>query len=106
MATKSPERSGLKIGFLAILVFSATAAIGQVAGPAQTHLGKVNFPTSCSAEAQPRLEKGLALLHSFQYTEAHQTWEEAETRDPKCAMAHWGKAMSLYEQLGDFPNEK
>jgi tetratricopeptide (TPR) repeat protein len=73
---------------------------------AQTQLGKVNFPTSCSAEAQPVLEKGLALLHSFQYLEARQTFEEAETLDKTCGLAHWGKAMSFYQQLWDFPDEK
>jgi Tfp pilus assembly protein PilF len=72
----------------------------------RSHLGKVYFPTSCSSEAQPLLEKGLALLHSFQYTEARQTFEQAQARDRKCAMAHWGKAMSYYEQLWDFPDEK
>lgn len=73
---------------------------------AQTHLGKVNFPISCSAEAQPVFEKGLALLHSFQYLEARQTFEEAEKLDKTCAMAHWGKAMSFYQQLWDFPDER
>jgi Tfp pilus assembly protein PilF len=73
---------------------------------AQTQLGKVNFPTSCSAEAQPVLEKGLALLHSFQYLEARQTFDQAEKLDKACALAHWGKAMSSYEQLWDFPDEK
>jgi hypothetical protein len=27
-----------------------------------------------------------------------------EKRDAKCAMAHWGKAMSLDHQLWDFPD--
>jgi Tfp pilus assembly protein PilF len=76
------------------------------AASAQTQLGKVNFPTSCSAEAQPMLEKALALLHSFQYLEARQTFEQAEKLDKSCAMAHWGKAMSFYQQLWDFPDEK
>src|SRR5215472_3666705 len=68
-------------------------------------LGKVNFPTICSGEVQPTLEKGLALLHSFQYKESEQTFTEAATHEPKCAMAHWGKAMALYHQLWDFPQE-
>jgi hypothetical protein len=72
----------------------------------QAHLGRVNFPTSCSAEAQPVIETGLALLHSFQYQEAQQTFADAESRDGKCAMAYWGKAMSLYQQLWDFPDKK
>jgi len=87
-----------------VFVCYAAARAGQTTGSNDTHLGKVDFPTSCSAEAQPVLEKGLALLHSFQYMEARQTFEEAESRDAKCAMAHWGKAMSLYEQLWDFPD--
>jgi tetratricopeptide (TPR) repeat protein len=69
-------------------------------------LGNVNFPTSCSSDVQPTLEKGVALLHSFQYTESEKTFADAATRDPKCAMAHWGKAMALYHQLWDFPEEK
>lgn len=68
-------------------------------------LGKVNFPTTCSGDAQPTLEKGLALLHSFQYKESEQTFTEAATSAPTCAMAHWGKAMALYHQLWDFPQE-
>ncbi len=89
---------------LSAFLSSAVVARGQSTGSAETHLGKVSFPTSCSAPAQPLLEKGLALLHSFQYMEARQTFEEAVGLDAKCAMAHWGQAMSLYEQLWDFPS--
>ena len=73
---------------------------------APDHLGKVNFANSCSAEAQPLIEKGVALLHSFQYREAAQTFEELQTRDGRCATAHWGKAMTLYYQLWEFPDGK
>jgi tetratricopeptide repeat protein len=69
-------------------------------------LGSVNFPTSCTAEVQPTIEKGVALLHSFQYTESEKTFAEATTREPKCAIAHWGKAMALFHQLWDFPDDK
>jgi tetratricopeptide (TPR) repeat protein len=88
----------------ALLASCAAQPLG--AAPAPNQLGKVNFPTSCSADVQPTMEKALALLHSFQYKEADQVFTEASTRDPKCAMAHWGKAMSLYHQLWDFPDGK
>ena len=78
---------------------------GRVLAAPADQLGKVNFPTTCSSDVQPVLEKGLALLHSFQYKESEQTFTEAATRAPKCAMAHWGKAMALYHQLWDFPQE-
>ena len=77
----------------------------QQATPAG-HLGKVDFATSCTPEVQPVLEKGLALMHSFQYTESEKTFAEAATHDPKCAMAHWGKAMATYHQIWDFPDDK
>jgi tetratricopeptide (TPR) repeat protein len=74
----------------------------QAAPPPQ--LGQVNFPTSCAAEVQPSIETGVALLHSFQYKQADQTFSEAAQRDPKCAVAYWGKAMTHYEQLWEFPS--
>jgi len=76
--------------------------------PAATadHLGQVNFPNSCSAEVQPTIEKGVALLHSFQYTESEQTFASVAAKDSKCAIAYWGKAMALFHQLWDFPDEK
>jgi tetratricopeptide (TPR) repeat protein len=45
-------------------------------------------------------------MHSFQYREAQQTFDEAASREPKCAMAHWGKAMVLHEQLWTLPDKK
>jgi tetratricopeptide (TPR) repeat protein len=66
-------------------------------------LGQVQFPTSCQPGAQPSLEKGLALLHSFQYMQSEMSFSEAAKLDPKCAMAYWGKAMARYHQLWDFP---
>jgi hypothetical protein len=73
---------------------------------ATAHLGQVNFPTSCTADAQSQIETGVALLHSFQYQQADQSFSEAAKLDPQCAMAHWGKALTHYEQLWEFPSEK
>jgi tetratricopeptide (TPR) repeat protein len=73
------------------------------AGVLAAQLGKINFPTSCSPTAQPTMEKGVALLHSFQYQQSEQTFGDAAQQDPHCAMAYWGKAMALYHQLWDFP---
>ena len=85
---------------------SVARADGSASLAASGQLGKVDFPTSCAAEVQPSLEKGLALLHSFQYTESEKTFADASTRDPKCAIAHWGKAMATYLQIWEFPNDK
>jgi len=68
-----------------------------------SQLGQVHFPTSCESAAQPAVEKGVALLHSFQYTESEGTFNDAAKADPRCAMARWGMAMARYHQLWDFP---
>jgi len=82
----------------------AGAAFGWLASApaADDHLGRVDFPTTCSPAVQPLIEKGAALLHSFQYMQSEKTFTEAAQQDPNCAMAHWGKAMALYHQLWDF----
>lgn len=66
--------------------------------------GTVIFPTSCSSSAQPLIQKGVAQLHSFQYQQSEATFTQASQADPQCAIAYWGRAMSLYHQLWDFPS--
>ena len=68
-------------------------------------LGTVHFPVSCTPDAQKTFEKGVALLHSFWYEGAEKTFLDVEKQDPKCAMAYWGEAMSLWHQLWDQPKE-
>jgi hypothetical protein len=46
-----------------VLLFLVCAWSLSAARPDQ--LGKVNFPTTCSSDVQPTIDKGLALLHSF-----------------------------------------
>ncbi len=100
-------RSSAAFGLLFFILALQPAALRAdtlTAPPDQ--LGNVNFPTSCTSAVQPAIEKAVALLHSFQYKESEQTFADAATREPKCAMAHWGKATALYHQLWDFPNDK
>jgi tetratricopeptide (TPR) repeat protein len=103
---------GLLIAVPVLLLILALANSAESArqsvqpAAAGSQLGQVNFPTSCTAEAQPLMETGVALLHSFQYEQADQTFSTAASSDPQCAMAYWGKAMTHYEQLWDFPHRR
>src|SRR6202451_2899705 len=72
----------------------------------ETQLGLVHFPVSCGAAVQKPFARGVALLHSFWYEEAEKEFEEIAKDDPRCAMAHWGVAMSLWHQLWNQPDEK
>ncbi|MDE3179209.1 MAG: hypothetical protein KGM47_06055, partial [Acidobacteriota bacterium] len=91
-------------GFLIILFALALATQIFAASAPNSRLGEVHFPISCSAAVQNRFNTAVALLHSFQYNEAEQAFSGVAEQDPHCAMAYWGKAMSLYHQLWDFPN--
>jgi tetratricopeptide (TPR) repeat protein len=62
-------------------------------------LGTVEFRVSCTVEAQESFTRGVALLHSFTYEESAEAFRDAAARDAHCAMAHWGLAMTEYQQL-------
>ena len=62
------------------------------AGSDESTLGTVDFLTTCSTEAQPQFNRGVALLHSFWFGEAIDTFNEVLELDPTCAMAEWGIA--------------
>lgn len=67
------------------------------------HLGTAHFATSCSPAVQPAFDRALALLHSFAYDAADMGFADVAARDPNCAIAHWGRAMTHYHQLWDVP---
>lgn len=58
-------------------------------------LGTVDFPVSCTEEAQAEFNRGVALLHSFWFSMAVRSFKVVNRLDPTCAMAHWGVAMSM-----------
>lgn len=58
-------------------------------------LGTVDFPVSCTAEAQEEFNRGVALLHSFWFPRAVMSFKRVTQLDSTCAMGHWGVAMSM-----------
>ena len=93
-----------------IVCFCVASAMFSSAQDMQAHhhdaserLGTVSFSISCAAGSQQSFERGVALLHSFGYEEAEQQFVELSQKDPGCAMAHWGIAMSLFHQIWERP---
>src|SRR5271154_1033126 len=72
---------------------------------ASEKLGRVSFPISCAPDSQKPFERGVALMHSFGYEEAEAQFVEITQKDPACAMAHWGIALSLFHQIWERPEE-
>jgi len=88
---------------LTLLLPSASLGQEQHAHPVPKQLGTVSFPVSCAPGVQTKFNEGVAMIHSFAYADAERTFREIAQADPKCAMAHWGIAMSYYHQLWDPP---
>jgi len=89
----------LRTGFLAIVAVAPHAAAAQPAQHGDHALGTVNFPVSCSGQAQEEFNRAVALLHHMTYPEAREAFERVARADPGCAMAHWGVAMTLFQPL-------
>jgi tetratricopeptide (TPR) repeat protein len=56
--------------------------------------GSVQFDTSCAATVKADFNNAVAILHSFEYDEAHEAFADVARKDPTCAMAVWGETMS------------
>jgi tetratricopeptide (TPR) repeat protein len=69
--------------------------LSSPAGMAQEQLGKVTFPTSCDPKVQAQFERGVAMLHSYWFTEAGKVFDAVAKQDPNCVMAYWGYAVNL-----------
>ena len=67
--------------------------------PAESKLGVIQLEVTGLAEAQPYFEKGLLLLHSFEYEDARTEFVKAQEIDSSFAMAYWGEAMTYNHSL-------
>lgn len=68
-------------------------------------LGTVEFPTTCSSQAQSRFVRGLAALHSFWYPVALEEFRVTTRIDPNCMMGYWGEAMAHNHPIWGDPQE-
>jgi len=62
-------------------------------GNAGEKLGTVNFTTSCKPETRADFNRAVALLHSFEYRSAMDTFTKVLAADSSCAIAQWGIAL-------------
>jgi tetratricopeptide (TPR) repeat protein len=58
-------------------------------------LGKVSFPTSCDPKVQADFERAVAMLHSFWYNAAEESFKAVLAQDPPCTVTAWGYAAIL-----------
>jgi hypothetical protein len=92
------------LALLAVFISSpASDAQQEHSHLAPEKLGTVSFAISCRPEVHAKFERAVALLHSFAYADAEKAFRGVAERDAKCAMAHWGVAMTYFHELWEPP---
>ena len=74
-------------------------------GAPNKEFGTAVFPTSCKEETKADFNLAVELLHSFEYDDAEKAFAKVIDKDPSCAMAYWGIAMSNFHPLWTPPSE-
>ncbi|MBL0274481.1 MAG: hypothetical protein IPQ06_15870 [Chitinophagaceae bacterium] len=81
--------------FIAAVVslFAVGCSSGKKTKPG-SNLGEISFTVTGKEAAQPFFKKGLLLLHSFEYKDAAEEFQQARKLDPDFIMAYWGESMT------------
>ena len=93
----------MRLSVLALALYLPATAFAQTSGQKKAHshevLGTVNFKNSGNHAAQAQLQRGVALLHSFEYQEASAAFQDAQRADPSLAVAYWLEALTYSHVL-------
>jgi tetratricopeptide (TPR) repeat protein len=82
-----------------VLLISFSLAMTAQHASAQERFGKVHFPIACNPDVQDEFDLALAMLHTFSFPAAANTFMAIAEKDPNCAMAHWGIAATAIGSL-------
>lgn len=105
------EVSVKSLKHLVVILSGVVCALGIPACAQHQHpagdpekLGTVRFTTSCAPAVQQEFERAVAMLHSFWYEKAARAFDAVAQKEPDCAMAYWGLAMTHYHPLWEKPH--
>ncbi|RPI50182.1 MAG: hypothetical protein EHM55_22000 [Acidobacteria bacterium] len=89
---------GLTLSFALALAAPARAQQHEHAAAGSDEVGTagVSFQTSCAPALRQDFNRAVALLHSFWFAQAITAFNGVLEKDPSCAMAHWGIALSRW----------
>ncbi len=91
---------------LALSCVSPRSSLGQAEQPPHQHqheqgaaperLGTVQFETSCAPAVQGEFNRAVALLHSFWFSAAVDSFNRVLAQDSSCSISQWGIALSRW----------
>ena len=85
--------------WLALAAMSGTALSQEPPHHDGDELGAVHFRISSAPGVQADFNRAVALLHHMMYEESRAAFVAIAKADPRCAMAHWGIATTLFQPL-------
>lgn len=74
-------------------------------GALDKQFGTMEFETSSGENVKEDFNLAVKLLHSFEYDEAEKAFAKVIDKEPGCAIAYWGVAMSNFHPLWTPPSE-
>ena len=74
-------------------------------GALDKQFGTMEFEISSGENVKEDFNLAVKLLHSFEYDEAEKAFAKVIDKEPGCAMAYWGVAMSNFHPLWTPPSE-
>jgi tetratricopeptide (TPR) repeat protein len=91
-------------GIFSVAIAAIIGVTGCARDPARalaqaSSLGVVDFQTSCDVAVRADFNHAVALLHHMTYAQARNAFHAIADKDPRCAMAQWGIAMTLFQPL-------
>ena len=81
------------VATILLVVIAARVMTQEHQRGSDKRLGQVHFATSCNERAQSDFNRAVALLHSFQFSDALEGFDAVLREDPTCAIAYWGIAL-------------
>jgi hypothetical protein len=84
------------IGVLLLLLTASSGMAQEQETSGVEKLGQVHFAASCNEVALGDFNHAVALLHSFQFSRAIESFNVVLREDPACAIAYWGIALSAW----------
>jgi len=92
-------------GSIAVYLIVLVSVFPIVGRAADTESVQVQFINSCNLDVQQEFSHAVTMLHSFEYPETTRIFNDIIEKDPSCAMAYWGAAMSVWHPLWAPPSE-
>src|SRR5262245_18746362 len=97
--TLKRRRQFRRDALMSCLCVAVIALVEPPQANAFQHFGEVDFPIACKPSVQEEFDIAVAMLHTFSFPAAANTFTAVSKKDPDCAMAYWGLAATAIGSL-------